>query len=148
MNFWSRSYNFGLINDNQTIIRFNALIQFFSFGNYQIHNILFNLLSFTGLLAIWKFFKTKFEVKKWMLLLSLFLFPTVLLWTSGVLKESILIFALGFFLYFFFVKAKPIFASYTETGFITFQDWFQHQHFKKTFQRQWHDAKSVYRRLY
>ena len=104
MRFWSKSYNFGLFNDNQTIIRLNALIHFISFGNYQIHNILFNFLSFMGLIAIWKFLKAKFPVKKWMLILCLFLFPTVLLWTSGVLKESILIFALGFFLYFFFVK--------------------------------------------
>ncbi len=108
MNFWSRSYNFGLINDNQTIIRANCIIHFFSFGNYHIHNIIFNLFSFAGLIAIWKFLNAKFQVKKWMLLLSLFLFPTILLWTSGVLKESILIFALGFFLYFFFVKAKAI----------------------------------------
>ena len=108
MLYWDRPHNYGLLNDNRTIVRLHSIMGFLSLGNYQVHNILFNLLSFSGLIALWKFFEYRFKVKKWTLILSLFVFPTICIWSSTVLKESILIFALGFFVYSIFVKNRVV----------------------------------------
>ncbi|NND76887.1 MAG: hypothetical protein HKN39_01730 [Flavobacteriales bacterium] len=108
MLYWDKTYNYGSLNDNRTIIRVNTLFHFVSFGNFQVHNILFNVLSFTGCIGLYHFFRAKFKLPKWILLLSLFLVPSFLFWSSGVLKESILIFALGLTLFHFFVNTKSM----------------------------------------
>lgn len=114
MLYWDKAYNYGSLNDNRTIIRANTLIYFISQGNFQIHNVFFNLLSFTGCIGLYRFFRAKFQLPKWIVLLSIFILPSFLFWSSGVLKEGILIFGLGMFLYHIFnneSKAKWIFAS-------------------------------------
>ena len=98
MNNWHRVYESSLYNDNRLIIRINAFIRMFSFGNYHIHNLVFNLLSFIGLLALAKFFKS-YVHSKWKVYVAVFLIPSVIFWSSGILKESILIFAIGLFCY-------------------------------------------------
>ena len=104
LNFWNKSYNYGILNDNQTIIRIQSIMHFLSFGHFHVHNILFNLMSFTGLVGLYHFFKKYFALDKWVLILSVFLIPSVLFWGSGVLKDALLIFSLGMFLYFLFVR--------------------------------------------
>lgn len=104
LNFWKKSYSYGILNDNQTIIRIQSLIHFISFGHYHVHNVVFNLLSFMGLVGLFHFFKKFFDINRWALVLAVFLIPSVLFWGSGVLKDALLIFALGLFLYFLFVR--------------------------------------------
>ncbi|MBI5540065.1 MAG: hypothetical protein HY951_08405 [Bacteroidia bacterium] len=99
-NFWYKEFDYNLYNDNRTIIRFNAIVMLFSFGYFNVHNIFMAFISFTGLTAIFKVFYPYFIQKRNALLFSIFLIPSVLLWTSGVLKEGILMFALGFLVYY------------------------------------------------
>ena len=106
MLYWDKQYNYGILNDNRTIIRAHSLIHFISFGNFQIHNILFNLMSFAGSIALYKFFKGNFQIPKWILLAALFFVPSFLFWGSGVLKEAILIYGLGMLLYNLFLNEK------------------------------------------
>jgi hypothetical protein len=98
--FWIKEFNYGLVNDNRIVIRFNALVRLISMGNIHIHTLIMSFLSFTGLWFIFKLFESDFKDKKWGLLLAVFFFPSVLFWTSGLLKEGILIFAFGMLLYF------------------------------------------------
>jgi hypothetical protein len=93
--FWYKPFQIHHYNDNQTIIRFNLIIRLFSQGIYGIHAVLFTFLSFTGLVAIYKGFRRFFTNKLFALKIACFLIPSVHIWTSGILKESILIFALG-----------------------------------------------------
>jgi len=98
MNNWYRVYESSLYNDNRLIIRLNAFMRIFSFGNYHIHNLLFNFLSFIGLVALARFFM--YHIKnRWKVYIAVFLIPSVVFWSSGVLKESILVFAIGLFCY-------------------------------------------------
>jgi len=99
MNNWDRAYDSNVYNDSHTIIRFNAFVRLFSFGNFHIHSLFFSLLSMIGLVALYKVFQVYFERLKTLLLMLLFFTPSVFLWTSGVLKESILIFAIGSLFY-------------------------------------------------
>lgn len=95
MNYCHRGSNYGLYNDYVTMIRFNATISLFSFGYYTVHTIFMAFFSFTGLTAIYKTFQPWLQNKQTELALSIYLIPSILLWTSGVLKESIMMFGLG-----------------------------------------------------
>ncbi len=98
-----------LYNDSKTIIRINAAIRIFTFGYYNVHVVFFCFLSLTGLNGLFKIFSGFFPGKEKELFVAAFLVPSVLFWTSGILKEGILVFALGIFLYSFtkLVSAKP-----------------------------------------
>jgi len=102
MGFWIKPNDFELYNDNQTVIRLNAFIRLFSFGCYNVHMVFLNFISFTGLIYIYKALLPYLKDKKIELLAIVFLLPSVLLWTSGVLKESILMLGVGMFVYFLF----------------------------------------------
>lgn len=101
MNHWYRQYDFGTYNDNHTIIRFNALVMLFSFGSFHVHTVVMCFVSLCGLTALYKAFKAYVHGKEKTWFLAIFLAPSVIFWTSGVLKEGILIFALGFLMYSF-----------------------------------------------
>ncbi|HRH65568.1 MAG TPA: hypothetical protein PLU53_04680 [Bacteroidia bacterium] len=88
-------------NDNRSIIRINVFFQFISLGNYYVHVVLLNLFSFTGLICLYKVFAGFPGQKKQILFCALFLFPSVLFWGSGLLKDSILMFSVGLTLFFF-----------------------------------------------
>ncbi|MEP7169738.1 MAG: hypothetical protein ABI855_10250 [Bacteroidota bacterium] len=88
-------------NDSKTIIRINAVIRIFTFGYYNVHVVFFCFLSLTGLNGLFNVFSKVFPGKEKGIFISVFLIPSVLFWTSGILKEGILTFALGMFLYSF-----------------------------------------------
>lgn len=90
------------LNDNRTPIRLNAVIMLFSFGNYAVHAFVMLMLSFIGQWAFYRTFKSYFRNKEILLALIIFLAPSVLFWTSGVLKEPIAICLMGLFFYTFF----------------------------------------------
>ncbi len=89
------------LNDNRTPIRINALIMLISFGNYAVHAFVMLALSFIGQFAFYKTFKTYFIGKELLLAAVIFIAPSVLFWTSGVLKEPVAIFLCGIFVYTF-----------------------------------------------
>lgn len=99
MNNWYRQFTSNFLNDNQTIIRFNALMRFISMGYYQVHSVFVCFLSFIGLTAIYQLFLPYFKDRARGLFFCLFLFPSVVFWSSGVLKEGFLFFSLGLFLW-------------------------------------------------
>lgn len=101
---WERvgDHNDFFLNDNRTITRINALIMLFSFGYYAVHGFFMLALSFIGQWAFYKTFKNYFKGKEVLLASVIFLTPSVLFWTSGVLKEPIAICLLGMFCYSFF----------------------------------------------
>lgn len=109
MDNWYLKYQTVMYNDTHTIIRINAFLRLFSFGFFQVHNLIFIILGFIGLLALYKTFIKYFSTKAIALYAAIFLVPSVVFWSSGILKESILIFALGLFLY-----------SYQQLLFISF----------------------------
>lgn len=101
---WERvgDHNDFFLNDNRTITRINAIIMLFSFGYYAVHGFFMLALSFVGQWAFYKTFKEYFKGKEILLAAIIFITPSVLFWTSGVLKEPIAICLLGLFCYSFF----------------------------------------------
>lgn len=104
INDWSQAKpadNF-FLNDNRTSIRFHAFIRLFSFGNYAVHALSILMVSFMGQFAFYKTFKSYFPQKEKLLMIIIFFVPSVLFWSSGVLKEPLALCLMGFFLYSFF----------------------------------------------
>lgn len=136
--FWIKDFNYGLFNDNRIVIRFNAIVRLISLGNIHIHTLFMSFISFSGLWGIYKIFEQNilnttnqteetlikkqtvdtsyknYNLQKWLIIFMIFFFPSVYFWTSGVLKEGILMFAFGILLYNFSQlikgndKTKPI----------------------------------------
>ncbi len=98
MHNWWNKYN--LYNENRTIIRLNVLMRFISLGYYQVHNVFFCFLSFTGLVAIAKLFLKDLKEFKRLIFIFVFLFPSIIFWGSGVLKDGLILFCSGMTLYF------------------------------------------------
>ncbi len=98
MNNWHQRYDTGYYNDAHTMIRFNALVRLFSFGLYHVHTVFAAFFGLVGLLAIYKaFIRFVPELGPW-LAAGVFLWPSVLFWSSAPLKETLLFFGLGIFL--------------------------------------------------
>ncbi len=97
MNNWYRQYESNMYNDAHTMIRFNAFVRLFSFGQYHVHTVFICFLCTTGLVALYKAFVTRIAGHERVWALALFVLPSVLFWSSGVIKEALLFFGLGLF---------------------------------------------------
>jgi hypothetical protein len=115
MSNWVRPRTKDLFTDTHIIIRFNAFVRLFSFGSIYVHNVFINFVSILGLTTIFKAFKPFLKNKEKVLFYILAIVPSILFWGSGLLKESIIFFALGlFFLNItrLTVQFKPIYLIY------------------------------------
>ncbi|MES2837795.1 MAG: hypothetical protein V4667_09755 [Bacteroidota bacterium] len=107
-NYWFLEDGSRVYNDTRTVIRFNSIAYFFSRGNMHIHTLFVCFLSFSGLVAIYKTVEKQFIDRKKLLLFAVFLVPGVLFWGSGILKEGIVLFTMGFLIYFYFKLIKNL----------------------------------------
>ena len=115
MNAW---YNIDvLFNDNHTLVRLNAIFHFFSFGYYYVHVVFINFISFCGLIALFKLFQSFQKIKSKELFAGIMLLPSMLFWGSGLLKDGLLLFALGMLLY---SLSKIISSRHSVTNIIAF----------------------------
>jgi hypothetical protein len=99
MQIWNNTGGAFLINDSRTLIRLNTLFRFFSFGQFYVHAVFMCMLSFTGLICLYKLFYPYLRKLSFLLICACFLFPSVLFWSSTVLKEGIIFLGLGLLLY-------------------------------------------------
>jgi hypothetical protein len=103
--YYDRMYNWhnklvsNLYNESHSIIRFNALLRLFSLNTYFVHVIIICFLSLAGLTGIYRFFLNGLKDQPRLLMLCVYFAPSVLLWTSGIIKEAFIVSLLGFLLY-------------------------------------------------
>lgn len=95
MRNWDQKFENNLFNDSHTIIRYNALMRLISAGNYHTHSLFMSLLAFIGLCALYHWIYPFLWQWKKVVAFILFVSPSLLFWSSGVLKEGILFFSLG-----------------------------------------------------
>jgi len=101
MSSWVNSYQSGFYNNSHFIIRLNAFFFFFSQGHYGVHVIFMCFISLLGLVYLYKAFYRYLGERRWGLFAAIFLFPSALLWGSGILKEGIIFLGMGFSIYYF-----------------------------------------------
>jgi hypothetical protein len=92
---WFTGWGVHLVDSNQTMIKLHLLIHPFSFGNYHIHSLVFCFLSFLGSIALYNAVVKYLNIHPWLAMLS-FLLPSVLLWSSAPLKETLVVMLLSF----------------------------------------------------
>jgi len=102
MNSWGNGYGTSLYSNSHFIISMNAFFMLFSQGHYGVHVIFMCFISFAGLTYVYKAFLPFLQEKSKMLFAAVFLFPSVILWSSGVLKEGFIWLGLGLSIYYFF----------------------------------------------
>lgn len=96
---WNASFDDAFYNNSRVIIYINFFIQFLSFNNIFVHILFFCFISLVGLTALYKAFYKHFHSKKFILVIGIYLVPSVLFWTSGIYKETIALFCVGLIIY-------------------------------------------------
>lgn len=92
---WYKQYDYGLYNDNRTMIRFNAILSLISGGRFYVHVAIMAFISFVGSFWLFLGIKRVSQLENNVLIFGVFLIPTVLIWSSALLKEGLLLFSLG-----------------------------------------------------
>lgn len=96
--YWDSKSQFNIINDNRNAIRLNSLVSLFSFKNTYVHIVILNFLSMIGLSALYKSFSSFFhKVPALAIFVTVYLSPSILFWTSGILKETHTILIVGLY---------------------------------------------------
>ncbi len=95
MNNWANDSRPFIYGDSRLMIRINALLRFFSLGSFYVHSLVFSFLGFIGLYSIYEASQPLFKKRKQILVIAVFCLPSVMFWTSSLLKESLLVFFLG-----------------------------------------------------
>jgi hypothetical protein len=100
-----------LVNDSRNIIRIHSVIHFISFNSPFIHVLFMCAIALIGLKAIYHVFLPYVKIHPKAFFLLLLLFPSTLFWTSGILKEPILLLGIGLFLNALMIKRPPFQSS-------------------------------------
>ncbi|MGN6602229.1 MAG: hypothetical protein ACTHK8_07235 [Ginsengibacter sp.] len=106
-------YNRGYFRQesNFMIIRLDALFSFICFGSYAVINLLFAALAFSGLWKLYLFFYEQYPKLHKQFAISILYFPSLAFWSSGLLKDTLCIAAVGWLtysLYSLLVKKKSL----------------------------------------
>lgn len=81
---------------NLIMIKLIVALNIFSLGNFITTSFLFSLLAFEGSWSLFRFFNSiNPKLQKYTAFCFLFI-PTFVFWTSGIVKESVSVFCLGF----------------------------------------------------
>ncbi len=84
-----------IFNDNRNIIRVHAVLHYISFGSIIVHMLFFSLLSIFGVVLLFLSLRAHSALKPWVIFTMLLLFPNLLFWSSGILKEPFILFGIG-----------------------------------------------------
>ena len=85
--------------NNYMVARLTAIISFFTFNRYLLNNLFFSMLAFTGTWQLFKFFYTLYPHLYKQIAIAILFLPNFVFWSSGVLKDSICIGAMGWITY-------------------------------------------------
>lgn len=104
---------------NFMIIRLDALFSFICFGSYVVINLIFAALAFSGLWKLYLFFYEQYPKLHKQFAIAILYFPSLAFWSSGLLKDTLCIAAVGWLTYSLYdlsVKKK----SFIKNSFVIF----------------------------
>jgi hypothetical protein len=109
LSFWYQEESASVVNDSRMVIRFNLLMLPLSRGNIYLHLVMIVFLSFIGLHLIYVSLEKYFKNREILLLLSCFGIPSVMFWSSGIMKEGLLVFFFGILIYSLFENKTKLY---------------------------------------
>ena len=83
-----------------------ALFNLFSFGNYYVNVIFYSFITLFGGVAVFKVMQDKFPEKRLVVILTTFLIPSVIYWTSGLHKDGLIFLGLSLVVYHIYFALK------------------------------------------
>lgn len=89
-NFTQTESSYWNILKEVLLVKFEALFNVFSFGNYYVNVVLYNFLMMQASFAFFKTLERNFAGRSSLNLFSAFLIPSVVFWTSAVYKDGLL----------------------------------------------------------
>jgi hypothetical protein len=90
LSFWKRDFDYGIPNDNQTMIRIHLFFLLILGKSILNHLLIFHIISFTTILLLIKTLVNQTNIRKDILLILLII-PSIAIWTNSTYKESIAI---------------------------------------------------------
>lgn len=81
------------------VVKMSAFLGLFCFHTYTSIAAFFAVISFSGLWALFISLYNKFRTKHLMLALAIFFLPSVVFWGSGIMKDTVVIAAIGWTFY-------------------------------------------------
>ena len=94
-------YNQGYFSSesNFFVIRLVSIFSFISFHNYMVINLIFSMISYSGVWRLYKFFYEQYPQLHKKLAIAILYLPTLIFWSSGILKDSVCTGMLGWMTY-------------------------------------------------
>lgn len=84
---------------NFMVIRLTAILSFITFGRFSLINLFFGCFAFSGVWKLFLFFYNQRPNLHKAFALSVLFFPSVVFWSSGLLKDTLCIGAVGWLTY-------------------------------------------------
>lgn len=84
---------------NFMVTRIVVVLSFFTFGRYAAINILFACIAFTGVWKLFLFFYEQYPHMHKKFAIGILYFPTLVFWSSGILKDTLCIASIGWVTY-------------------------------------------------
>ncbi len=85
--------------NNFLVTRLVALLSFLTFGKYSVINLIFALIAFTGSWKLFLFFYEQYPQHHKKFAIAILYLPTFVFWSSGILKDTLSIAAMGWISY-------------------------------------------------
>ncbi len=98
---FASSYSFWADMRSSLLYKIIALFSLFTGGNFYLNSILFSSVVFFGHVAFYKIFRELYPDKKWLLVASCFLLPSLLMYTSSVHKDGFVFLSMAAICYVF-----------------------------------------------
>lgn len=109
----SKIYTYGDLS-SYFVVRTAGALDLITFHTYSATAILFAVISFSGLWAMYHVFYKLFPKQHLGLAIAVFFIPSVFFWGSGILKDTITLGALGwstYSIYYIFIEKKHVLVS-------------------------------------
>lgn len=99
--FLKTQYNVGYFKSeaNFIVTKFVVLFSFITFGRYAAINVIFACIAFSGLWKLYLFFYEQYPHMHKKFAIAILYFPTLVFWSSGILKDTLCIASLGWVTY-------------------------------------------------
>jgi len=110
--YWDMGNKWLLPNDVRVIIKSLFAFNLVGNGNYFTTMAILSAISLSALNGYYRFFRWIAPQSKQLALFSAYLIPSVLFWSSAVLKESFALSAIGFSLYYYFKLQEKVKTKY------------------------------------
>ncbi len=85
--------------NNFLVTKIVAFLCFFTFSKYMVINLIFALVAFSGSWKLFLFFYEQYPKLHKKFAIAILFFPTFVFWSSGILKDSVCVAALGWVTY-------------------------------------------------